>query len=144
LAWTSGPSTGQSIKNSKFDTFAGQAHYVTGKNSLLGNPQNVYLQSDANSFVTRMAPAGSFASYLQVYNGEASLAALDTVGYVDQLLYYYSTPDDASSGSPLYTIRSWANGTSEINPNVVPIPAAVYLLGSGLLGLIGIRRKMSA
>jgi hypothetical protein len=27
----------------------------------------------------------------------------------------------------------------EVNP--VPIPAAVWLLGSGLLGLIGIRRR---
>jgi hypothetical protein len=143
-SWTSGPETGQSIKNHAFDMFAGQAHYVTGMNYQSGDPQNVYLQSDGNSYKTQMAPPGSFAGYLAVYNGEASMAALDTVGYVDQLLYYYATPDDASAGVPLYTIRSWANGTTEINPNVVPIPAAVYLLGSGLLGLIGIRRRMAA
>jgi hypothetical protein len=27
------------------------------------------------------------------------------------------------------------------NLNAVPVPAAVWLLGSGLLGLIGIRRR---
>ena len=27
------------------------------------------------------------------------------------------------------------------NPNAVPIPGAVWLLGSGLIGLIGIRRR---
>lgn len=32
---------------------------------------------------------------------------------------------------------------SGIDVNVVPIPAALWLLGSGLIGLIGIRRKMT-
>jgi len=32
-------------------------------------------------------------------------------------------------------------GTLTGNTNVVPIPAAIWLLGSGLLGIIGIRRK---
>jgi hypothetical protein len=32
-------------------------------------------------------------------------------------------------------------GTPNPNPVVTPIPAAAWLLGSGLMGLIGIRRK---
>jgi len=41
-------------------------------------------------------------------------------------------------------IRTMADGSTIINPEAaapVPIPAAAYLLGSGLLGLVGIRRK---
>jgi hypothetical protein len=41
------------------------------------------------------------------------------------------------------TIRTLADGTSTINPSAVPVPAAVYLLGSGLLGLVGLRRRIS-
>jgi hypothetical protein len=29
-----------------------------------------------------------------------------------------------------------------LTPSAVPVPAAVWLFGSGLLGLVGIRRKM--
>jgi len=35
-----------------------------------------------------------------------------------------------------------ADGVSQAGPNVVPIPAAVWLLGSGLVGLLGIKRKL--
>ena len=34
-----------------------------------------------------------------------------------------------------------AYGVLQAGPNVVPIPAAVWLLGSGLVGLLGIKRK---
>lgn len=44
-------------------------------------------------------------------------------------------------GGALYQTDSAAYGIAEVN--AVPIPAAVWLLGSGLLGLIGIRRRRS-
>ena len=34
-------------------------------------------------------------------------------------------------------------GLPEINATLVPVPAAVWLLGSGLIGLVGIRRRQS-
>ena len=36
---------------------------------------------------------------------------------------------------------SYAIGEVRVNQSAVPIPATVWLLGSGLLGLIGLRRK---
>jgi hypothetical protein len=45
-----------------------------------------------------------------------------------------------------FVVNPGTNGTFEYslsaNASVVPIPAAAWLLGSGLLGLIGIRRKL--
>jgi len=35
-----------------------------------------------------------------------------------------------------------AYGVSQTGPNVVPIPAYVWPLGSGLIGLLGIKRKL--
>ena len=40
-----------------------------------------------------------------------------------------------------FDIRTLANGYTEINPATVPIPPSMLLLGTGLLGLIGFRRK---
>jgi hypothetical protein len=34
------------------------------------------------------------------------------------------------------------NNSGVVTANATPIPAAAWLLGSGLMGLVGIRRKM--
>ena len=78
-------------------------------------------------------------------DGESSLADLATVGYVDMFLYdYYMNvlvkgvdPSTDYSG----VLRLYADGSTVLNPTVVPIPGAAILLGSGLLGLVGIRRR---
>jgi hypothetical protein len=82
-----------------------------------------------------------------------SLAALATQGYVDQLLYYFDYDGSATTkaGVEVAVIRTFltSDGTTiDLNGdkiatviNPVPIPAAGWLLGSGLLALIGIRRR---
>ncbi|MEW6664918.1 MAG: hypothetical protein AB1512_06825 [Thermodesulfobacteriota bacterium] len=87
-----------------------------------------------------------------------SLADLLTVGYVDQLLYYfdYNGSTTMKNGVEVALIRTYldlgADGVlgggddtigTVINPNPVPIPGSVLLLGSALVGLFGIRRKRS-
>ncbi|HET6516143.1 MAG TPA: hypothetical protein VFG09_13360, partial [Thermodesulfovibrionales bacterium] len=49
---------------------------------------------------------------------DANLAALSTTGYVDQVLYYYSTPDVPSDGIGLtaVSLRTYADGHTEFNP----------------------------
>ncbi len=53
-------------------------------------------------------------------------------------------------GGTLYTISLMNDGTAstqilanEVNVAATPIPAAAWLFGSGLMGLVGLRRKMN-
>lgn len=97
---------------------------------------------------------GEFNNAPYVNFGEASLAPL-TAGagsYVDMYLFEaegaYWTSGDFISDSYQATMRigidDIGNLYTTMTPNVVPIPGAVWLLGSGLLGLVGIRRRKSA
>ncbi|MFH1984376.1 MAG: VPLPA-CTERM sorting domain-containing protein [Pseudomonadota bacterium] len=113
------------------------------------------LGSYFNKFEVNGNNLGSMGSILSTPIMTASLADLATVGYVDQALYFfdYNGSSSAKNGIEVATIRTFLtfDGTTMdlagdkiatvINPSAVPVPAAVWLLGSGLLGLIGIRRR---
>jgi hypothetical protein len=143
-AWTSGPVSGQVSKNRKWQSFLAGGLMTQSGYYTKGVPQFVMYQSDNSSYAYNYYTYGSFAGFIPGMNGDQNLAALATTGYVDQYLYYYSAPNTAQTGVDVYQIRTYANGTTEINPvNPVPVPAAIYLFGSGLLGLIGIRRRMA-
>ena len=50
----------------------------------------------------------------------------------------YTDPQGTLAGGGVY----FDNITMSVSNTAVPVPAAVWLLGSGLMGLIGVRRKM--
>jgi hypothetical protein len=94
------------------------------------------------------------------YEMNQNLAALSTVGYVDQLLYFFDYNGSLSdvAGTPLAIIRTFltsdgstvntagtliATELRALDAAPVPVPAAVWLLGTGLIGLVGIRRRKS-
>ena len=56
--------------------------------------------------------------------------------------YAAIVPDDGTTnfGNVAYTLN--LEGT--ITPSAIPVPAAVWLFGSGLLGLVGVARRKSA
>ncbi|BBO68366.1 hypothetical protein DSCA_22960 [Desulfosarcina alkanivorans] len=89
---------------------------------------------------------GAYAGLLTGGYGMASLASLAIDGQVDIYLYQYdgntlNTGFDAATDYAAM-VSIFDNGDVVLNaPSAVPVPAAVWLLGSGLLGLIGIRRK---
>jgi len=83
---------------------------------------------------------GKFGVFYAAALGEANLADLATVGYVDQKLYYFGSPNIVAAGVEVANIRTMADGTTIINAET-PVPASLLLFGSGLLGLVGIRRK---
>jgi hypothetical protein len=85
--------------------------------------------------------------------GMMNLAALATTGYVDQAIYSWTGANLSGSGAlpnttVAFTVRTMTDGSTIINPAAqvpgVPVPPAFFLMGSGLLGMFGIRRKMNA
>lgn len=98
---------------------------------------------------------GVDAGYLSIrYDGTNVHAAYSTSTNSDPTGTWIEllsvNPGTISSGLGIYA-QNGSNGatTADIDylkynaPSPVPIPAAVWLLGSGLLGLIGMRRKIS-
>jgi hypothetical protein len=106
-------------------------------------------QGNQASYWNKLDKGGAGVATLAAYitsagKIESSLADLATIGYVDQGLYFFDAAKTNSTGVKIATLRTLADGTTVLNPSsAVPVPAAVYLLGSGLLGLVGIRRRMS-
>jgi hypothetical protein len=117
--------------------------------------ESVYvgLSNNTNSYDVRMNSASNSPGYYGGFNstdriyGEANLSKLYTDGYVDMYLYHYTTttldptPDAATQYAAI--LRFNIDGSTVLNPVAapVPIPGSILLLGSGILGLLGIGRK---
>lgn len=144
-AWTSGPDGGQNSSANRWVNVSAASKGLLSGQRLTGEAQNIVLQTDINSFAYRINSSsyGSFKTFIGAANVEQKLNSFSAEGdqFVDQYLYYYSSPNSAQAGVQLFQIRTYENGTTEINPVTTPVPAAIYLLGTGLLGLFGIRRK---
>lgn len=56
----------------------------------------------------------------------------------------WESPDVVTDGGVLVIIEGSATGTFQAVTSAVPVPAAAWLLGSGLLGLIGVARRQRA
>jgi hypothetical protein len=148
-AWTSGPDGGQLFR--QWSAFSSGGNSIKAEYQMYGTSQVIGPKTDNRSYWSVMdqgtlGAAGSFNLAIAAKNGEAAVNTAP-LGYVDQMLYFYGSVNSFTSnkvGVALATIRTYSDGHTELNPSAVPVPAAVYLLGSGLLGLVGIRRKMAA
>ena len=138
-------------------TIVGGATGLTGLKSGTTNMYSLYntmggtnytgLASATNSYKAKvsasqgtMALAISNASRL---NTEASLTSVLAGGSVTQSLYFWNnaltTVAADKIGKSVATITTNADGSTTVT--TTPIPAAFYLMGSGLLGLVGLRRR---
>lgn len=153
-AWTSGPLDGQTSGARKAGVFQSAAsavlnNYVGDSQTRVGiieagNPNGYYAQMNKNG----TAP-GSFAGLIPAGNGEISLAGLLSNSSVEQALYYYPNMT-ATMGATLGTLIAslhtvkidGTHGQTVVGGSAVPIPASVFLLGSGLLGLLGVRSRI--
>ncbi len=149
--WVSGssvvPSNARSGGNKIFNGLTSvQAGFGTGTTAGAYTIATVS-QGNSNSYMQGMdgGVAGS-ANFNGFTNNTSTGEATITGSYVDQYLYYFATPNTAGSAVEVADIRTYSDGHTVINPSVAttPIPPSVLLMGSSLIGLVGIRRKMVA
>ena len=150
------PTTPNATKYSLMNSAAGSiASFYGATNSVV-----VTDPTNANAYRTKMnqgntAPGVYANMNTSVTPGEIVLADM-TGGYTDMYLWHFSYDKPAGASTKTshlvagattdYTavLRFYANGQTVLNPAPVPVPAAIWMLGSGLVGLIGLRRKQEA
>ncbi|MGD0586323.1 MAG: hypothetical protein ABSA86_11210, partial [Oryzomonas sp.] len=121
------------------------------------NPVNTHNSTQVSTTNTNAASYqvtmsnGFMGGLLLNPDGEASLATLATAS-ISQSLYYWADVTAGTDGSLVTSngqalqILTNSNGSTTLvgGTSPTPIPAAAYLLGSGLMGLLGLRRKQKA
>ncbi|RJP81735.1 MAG: hypothetical protein C4522_05025 [Desulfobacteraceae bacterium] len=133
-----------------FYTASGNVHLL---NRGEGTQVSVNSASDMNSYTKNLdnQAYGQMAGF-NTFNADAagpSLSALLTDGFIDMYIYEYDLNGVLVAGNGVDyqgIIRLNADGsvvTVAGNSPVVPIPGALVLFASGLVGLIGIKRKNS-
>jgi hypothetical protein len=136
----------QSRMGSLVNQYTNSGFTVQGTGSVANNNMSVggyFFSMDLNSLIS----AGSFGTLIPAGTnpgGELNLAALATGGSVLQELYAFNGGLATNTkGIGVLSLRTNADGSTTINATATPIPPAFFLMGSGLLGLIGFKRKSS-
>ena len=155
--WTSG-TTGASETN---NGYTGALATMTAANNILahayaptassnGTANAWYLLTGANAYYKLMdgngTNVGSFNQYYLSGTGDGEIA-LVAGGSVQQDLFDWTNPSTKSTILGSLTLTTTLSSTGIISTSAtpaagtVPIPPSVLLFGSGLLGLVGIRRR---
>jgi hypothetical protein len=96
--------------------------------------------SDTNSYVNKMDVGGTSPTYNTLLQNIGEVQLVDGgAAWID----VYITPDGVGYTQLANWTLDTSSGSLVINPSAVPVPGAVLLFGTGLLGFFGIRRKQS-
>jgi hypothetical protein len=150
--WVSGSTSTPSLING---TTGGLTTLKTGTTSMYslyntgGGTNYTGAASATNSYKNKIsATQGNMANAITTgtrLNTEASLTSIATTNVV-QTLYFWSngltTVTADKTGVAAASIITYDNGSTYIQGETpTPIPPAFFLMGSGLLGMFGLRRK---
>jgi hypothetical protein len=134
----------------KFNGYIGQLNSNTGGCVFGSNTGSCGSSSAADPWNVNNAAAtwGAAAGLAGVYS---------TAAGIGQSLFFLLTASSGTSATTQVTGKTWYVNSSSANetwtlqndgtlvwsgsPSAVPVPAAVWLLGSGLMGLIGVARR---
>jgi len=115
-----------------FDTNAGQKYQVLF--DMAGNP-------DGSPAEKRLEV--SVAGYQQTYTFNKSGHKRNNMGWQEESFFFTAADDVTTLMFDGITAGAYGAAIDNIRVGAVPIPGAVWLLGSGILGLVGIRRSLT-
>lgn len=96
-----------------------------------------------NPSITSRAAAHSYTGFLGTSGTVNGQLGFITHGALDQLLNIFRVNIDGNPETyvKVATAILSSSGQLTITPAAIPVPAAVFLFGSGLIGLVGIARR---
>jgi len=128
-SWTNANKTGVSAPTIQ----SGLSNWLT-LTAGLSSPQ-LLAATDANSFSTNMDPASSGSL------GGGVTSTRPAFSNIDSTLYLLERQVNGASGSLSQVgIASLNSQTGQFVVSAVPVPAAVILFGTGIIGLVGLAR----
>ena len=93
-----------------------------------------------------LSNTGPFANLAKIANNGYNQywTATDMPGVYAPFYFDFQEGLQSTSQDASYGLFAWAVHAGDVGATVVPVPAAVWLFGSGLLGLIGMARRKAA
>ncbi len=151
--WTSGSSATETNNGNGAWTAAikgaATTAFTTASRTTADANGNAWVAQASNGYYKELnkggtANQGSFDNFYTTGKGNGEAALLE--GPVSLNIFDWKTPGTKTTGlasafTLITTVDSSGNITTTEAPAATPIPASVLLLGSGLLGLVGIRRR---
>lgn len=145
---------GTLINFGNVNAFVGGQNNISGPTAGSSTMPNTATTANTNGSAIATPGTLPIAAYfptLPMQNWASQAVFNATGGVGDSLPFYFLTASSTSAGAPATNTKyasatgaafNWTlNADGSLAYSAVPIPAAVWLFGSGLLGLIGITRR---